>query len=279
MILSCHDSVSLGCGWPRCENPRLRAASTLPRGTNVATAVAVEPAGEPDLDTHGPRVKDSRRMYQVPASIMNRFSTGNRDRFFWALTLALIMGFPGQPQAQPFIISTVPDDSATGVSPSAPVVFTFSDPMGTNQTTAQFHDSSTFITYPTTHAWSTDNTVLTCTPAPAFPANRGILWSVSGQDPDGSPLAGSVEGLFRTGSSGGAAGPLILANPTRAANTFSFDVTSSTGQTFTVEYSASLLSNSWNALLTTNSPGGRVHVTDPWSPTNLYLYYRARNGS
>src|SRR5260370_30089169 len=152
---------------------------------------------------------------------MSGFSSKSRKRFFWALTLALIVGFPTQPQAQPFIISTVPDDFATGVSPSAPVVFTFSDPMDTNQTTAQFHDSSTFITYPTSHDWSTSNTLLTCTPAPAFPANKGIIWSVSGQDPDRNPLAGSTEGLFSTGSSGGAAGPLVLANPTWAANTFS----------------------------------------------------------
>jgi hypothetical protein len=60
---------------------------------------------------------------------------------------------------------------------------------------------------------------------------------------------------------------------------FSFDVTSQAGQALTVEYSSTLLPNQWQTLLTTNSPSGQVHITDPQSSTNRYLFYRARTGS
>src|SRR5262245_37846182 len=91
-------------------------------------------------------------------------------------------------QVEPTIVSTVPPNFATGVSPSAAVVFTFSEPMDVDETTADFLDSTTFMTLPTTPVWSAGNTVLTCTPTPAFPANRLIVWSVFGQNVNTDPL-------------------------------------------------------------------------------------------
>jgi hypothetical protein len=70
--------------------------------------------------------------------------------------------------------------------------------------------------------------------------------------------------------------PLVLSNSSTANGVFGFTVLSASGQAMTVEYSATLASNSWAALLTTNSPGGQVRITDP--ATNSHRFYRARKG-
>src|SRR5262249_32040862 len=77
--------------------------------------------------------------------------------------------------ADPTIVSTVPANLAAGVSPTAAVVFTFSEPMDTANTEALFLVPP-FTTLTTTAAWSANDTVLTCTPTPAFPANTNIIW-------------------------------------------------------------------------------------------------------
>ena len=103
--------------------------------------------------------------------------------------------------AQPTIVSTVPANNSTGVSTSAGVVFTFSAAMDPTQTSAAFYTESPFAAQTTTPVWSSDNTVLTCTPSPAFPASSTIIWVVTGQDPDGDTLTGIPEGMFTTGTS------------------------------------------------------------------------------
>jgi hypothetical protein len=107
--------------------------------------------------------------------------------------------------AQPTILSTVPANFATGVSPSAAVVFTFSESMDTANTSAQFI-SPPFSILTTTPAWSANNTILTCTPNPAFPANTNVVWSVTGQNPGGMSLSGSTGGFFMTGGGSGGGG-------------------------------------------------------------------------
>src|SRR5579859_3006741 len=109
--------------------------------------------------------------------------------------------------AQPTIVSTVPPDSAGGVSTSAAVVFTFSEPMDTAHTSVQFFTlGGAMLT--TTEAWSAGNAVLTCTPSPTFPAGTNIFWVVTGQNVAGMSLSGSPTGFFRTagGSGGGGSG-------------------------------------------------------------------------
>jgi hypothetical protein len=107
-------------------------------------------------------------------------------------------------RGQPTIVSVVPARGATGVSTSAPVVFTFSTNMNFFLTSAQFFDaSSPFAPLPTMAVWSAGNTKLTCTPNPAFPANKTIVWSVDGEDEDGTSLGGETSGFFTTGSGGG----------------------------------------------------------------------------
>ncbi len=90
--------------------------------------------------------------------------------------------------AAPVITSVVPARMASGVSPSAPIVFTFSEAMNPALTTAQFMDSTTyqFLTAFTT-AWSAGNTVLTCTPTAPLPAHM-IVWMVSGASQAGTEL-------------------------------------------------------------------------------------------
>jgi len=89
---------------------------------------------------------------------------------------AFLIFVPQIASAQPTIVSTVPANLASVVSPSAVVVFTFSEPMDTANTSVQFLTlGGTMLT--TTEAWSVSNTVLTCTPTPDFPAGTNIIWS------------------------------------------------------------------------------------------------------
>lgn len=119
----------------------------------------------------------------------------------FVLTWALLQLSPAQ--AAPTITSPPP---ANGISPSAAIVFTFSEAMDTEATTVEFIDFTTFAFLPTTDVWSAGNTVLTCTPSPAFPANRMIIWSVDGQNPAGDPLGGTPGGFFTTGTGSGSGG-------------------------------------------------------------------------
>src|SRR5512138_1088056 len=91
--------------------------------------------------------------------------------------------------AQPTITSPPP---ASGGSPSAALVFTFSEAMEPDLSGVDFVDLTTFATLPTTAVWSGGNKVLTCTPTPAFPANRMIVWSAYGENPSGAALEGTT---------------------------------------------------------------------------------------
>ena len=124
-----------------------------------------------------------------------------RFRVLLILVFSMVVGVQTL-KAQPTIVSTVPPLLATGISPSAPVVFTFSEPMDPTATTATFFDGTTFTDLTTTPSWNAQNTVLTCTPVPPFPANKQIIWSVDGSNPTGDFLTGDTGGLFTTGSGG-----------------------------------------------------------------------------
>jgi len=136
----------------------------------------------------------------------------NRNSFFQArahavrsLVAAIFFAGVFGAQAQPFIVSTVPANNASGVSPSAAVVFTFSEQMDTARTVAQFFN---VMVQPlsTTTAWSANDTVLTCTPTPPFPASSPIIWTVQGESLIGDELEGNTGGFFMTGGGGGSPG-------------------------------------------------------------------------
>jgi hypothetical protein len=201
-------------------------------------------------------------------------ATGRKHvaRVFTSLLLLMSLG---RVHAQPTIVSTAPLNGATGVPLSATLAITFSEVMS-NTTTAYLVDSVTYVHLDISSSWSTGNTVLTCTPNAPLPASRTIWWNVQdGYDLAGNPLGPVTGGTFTTIS----AGPLTLTNAVWSGGVFSFDVTSGAGQTLTVEYNSTLRSNQWHTLVTTNSPAGLVHIVDPQSSTNRYLFYRARTGS
>jgi len=193
----------------------------------------------------------------------------------WVFSLVLV----GRMHAQPVIVSTEPASGASGVPTSATLVIAFSEAMNTSVTLPYLFgfDGTTYQSLPASSSWTAGNTVLTCTPTAGFPASQLILWTVSnGQNPSGTPLGGYIGGTFTTASASGA---LTLTNGTWSPGAFSFDVMSEAGTTLTVEYSSTVRSNQWQRLITTNSPAGRVHITDPQSSTNPQLFYRARKGS
>jgi len=123
----------------------------------------------------------------------------------WLALITFLLAF-SRTQAQPTIVSTVPASGATGVSTTAAVVFTFSQAMNPSETEAIFFNDSTFTEYTTTAAWSAGNTVLSCTPSPAFPGNAEILWDVGGQSAGGTALGGTIQGTFTTGAGVGGSG-------------------------------------------------------------------------
>ena len=134
---------------------------------------------------------------------MQLWKSPRRNRFALLLTLVGSLACLWQARAQPTLVSTVPADGATGVSTATAVVFTFSVAMDPDATDVSFVDLfNPFNLIPTTPSWSANNTVLTCTPLPSFPANKTIFWAVSGQSAAGDPFEMDPFGSFTTGSGG-----------------------------------------------------------------------------
>ena len=106
-----------------------------------------------------------------------------------------------QSQAAPTIVSTVPANMATGVSPTAPIVFTFSEAMNTAITMVTFMDMSTAQSLIPSAAWSVGNTVLTCTPVTPWTGNHMIMWTASGRSAAGIALTATY-GFFTSAAAG-----------------------------------------------------------------------------
>ncbi len=107
----------------------------------------------------------------------------------------------------PTLLSMMPTNTATGVQTNLPVIFVFSVAMDTNLTVAQFRDAANSSQLlPVTSSWAGNQTMLSCTPTPGFPAGKSILWSVQGQAATGEVFAGA-NGSFNTA---GSSGPLTF---------------------------------------------------------------------
>ncbi len=136
---------------------------------------------------------------QIDPAVVHPRLIQSRNPILTALlpvALVLLACVP-QADAQTTILSTVPVNGASGVSPSAPVVFNFSAAMQPAANTASFYDlTAGFESTPTIQVWSVGNTVLTCTPSPQFANNHAIQWQVSGLDSLGNPLTGATTGTF-----------------------------------------------------------------------------------
>jgi hypothetical protein len=147
-----------------------------------------------------------------------------RRNFFGLLVLTWALMHLSPAEAEPTIISLPP---ASGLSPSAAIVFTFSEAMDPAFTAVDFYSLSPFATLPTTDVWSGGNTILTCTPSPAFPPNQQVVWTPYGQNLAGDPLGGTLlGGIFTTGTGSGSTG-----NGTNASTTFSVGKTHHYNQT------------------------------------------------
>jgi hypothetical protein len=184
--------------------------------------------------------------------------------------------------AQPTIISTVPSNGATGVSTSAPVVFTFSTGMDTTATAAQFIDTTTSGFLTVIPVWSAGNTVLTCTPSPAFAIGHTIEWVVSGSDTNGNSLSGIPFGTFTTGTGGGGGGSSNT-NPVTAfivGKAWFYNQTGTsapvldTNNPYVFEGSTTLISNRTATAVTLTLPTAGIsnlvqNFADPW---DFYLY-------
>ncbi len=202
---------------------------------------------------------------------------------FWGL-------FPAP--AQPTILSTVPANSATGISPTAAVVFTFSEAMNTTATVATFYALGSIMPSATSSAWSAGNTVLTCAPSPSFPANTTNFWIVSGQGADGTALGETPPpaGFFITGSGSGGGNP-GTGSGTNAITTFSlgklffFDQTDTNPPVvdpqapYAFEGGTTLASNLTATNVSLTFPGNTMSnlFDDPLAPEDFSFYAAVTN--
>jgi methionine-rich copper-binding protein CopC len=197
-------------------------------------------------------------------------------RFLRAWRLAAVLPvitaltfIPPARAAGPTIVSSVPATGASGVSPSAAVVFTFSEAMDTTATSAMFFDTNG-TTLTVTAVWSAGNTVLTCTPSPAFPSPDEIVWEVTGQDTTGNGLQGTPDGFYFIGSGGGGGGGNPCTTPTHTNTTFVLGEswlynqtsaaapTPSTNKAYEIIVEVSLVSNLTATAANLMLPGGSV---------------------
>ena len=109
-------------------------------------------------------------------------------------------GGPGD-TTPPILIMSNPSNNATGVSLLAPVSFTFSEPMASSQSVTW---SANVTPGGVNCVWSADQRTLVCSPAPAWPAQAAVTWSLNTTvfgDTSGNALLGfNNTGLFVTGS-------------------------------------------------------------------------------
>jgi methionine-rich copper-binding protein CopC len=186
--------------------------------------------------------------------------------------------------AEPYVVSSVPANGATGVSPTDAVIFTFNEPMNPQLTAANFVDfTDPFQVIVTTDSWSENNTKLTCVPSPSFPANKVIYWTVDGESANGEPTSGTDYGFFTTGGGGGSG------SGTNALTSFSVGITHYYNQTNTVaptldpEYpynfgaSTILASNRTANSITVTLPTGSISnlAPNPFRP-ELYSLFATR---
>ena len=194
------------------------------------------------------------------------------------ITAVLLLA--GQGQAQVTVTSN-PLNGATSVSPTAPVVFTFSGPVDPSATMATFYSISPPGSYPTTSAWNSSNNQLTCTATPAFPTGQNISWLVSGQDTGGLPVF--AQGSFTTGTGGGTTdtNPPVFVSSIPANNATGVPLNRSVQfmfnepmqATHSIQWSANLTPSSfwynWSAdaktLICGYSPGFPANATITWT--------------
>ena len=127
-----------------------------------------------------------------------------------------------QDRVRPTLISSTPPNNATGVDPTTPMRFVFSEPMKPQHQIVWFSSPVGVATNAMVYSWSADGRELTASIPSGWPPNQRISWifqpnlpaipgvtpgSQSFQDLAGNPVSGGV-GSFTT--SAGGPPPLIL---------------------------------------------------------------------
>jgi len=72
--------------------------------------------------------------------------------------------------------------------------------------------------------------------------------------------------------------PIVLSNPKRESNQFTFLFTGDTGVNYTVQFRTNLTQTNWNTLLVTNIPVSPAKVTDTYNPVQNRFYRIMRSG-
>jgi len=139
---------------------------------------------------------------------MNRNRAGrfSSSQLFLGLSFVLVLVLTSVEASAQTTVTSNPANLATGVSPSADVVFTFSGPMDTTSVTVAFYTFNPPGAYLVDSVWNNANDVLTCTPTSPFPNNTSISWIVSGMDVNSAQVIGQGSFTTGTGSGGGATG-------------------------------------------------------------------------
>ncbi|HTI99217.1 MAG TPA: Ig-like domain-containing protein, partial [Dongiaceae bacterium] len=146
-----------------------------------------------------------------PAGALIIWTAAGKDSVGNLLT-GLTTGYFMTGNGGPHIAAMFPPNGTTNISATAPVIFNFSAPLDPDATTAQFLDQGHFPPQflATTATWSADHLWLTNTPEPAFPGNTFIAWIVSGQDPEGLDLEGTLSGVLMTSAGGTGPAPTLV---------------------------------------------------------------------
>ena len=140
--------------------------------------------------------------------------------------------------------------------------------------------------YGATNALNGTSTSVTI-PAGALAANSNYTAGVGFQRVIASTNSTYASGAYRAtvtaftlNTISGSAPAPVIGNPAWSGNSFGFDIDTKSGQTVTVVYSTdcSLPLSQWQALITTNSPGAKIHISDPNAAQKPVLFYNARNG-
>jgi hypothetical protein len=191
---------------------------------------------------------------------MNTLSFSGRACALVTLCSALFCLAPSTDAA----VFVSPPKGATGISATAPVVFTFDISMDDLQTDVTFMDMANIMAgpLPVHLSWNGPYTVLTCTPLPSWPAGKQITWFISGETLDMEEVADM--GTFTVGGSGGGGGSGTNALTTVAVGKLHNYVQDSSGspvldtanQPYVFQAITALASNRTANTIAVTAPGG-----------------------
>lgn len=167
----------------------------------------------------------------------------------WAVACGGSWAAQAQDSDPPTLVSSVPDDGATGVAPSTTVKFTFNEPMKPQQAIFWIAGTTLLDTNRVVYSWSADGKTLSASYPGGWPGNREVQWtllpSIEGfppffppivgfEDLAGNPLDGEASGSFTTSAGGG--GPVTVVTTNSCGMMFTNVLKSAFGLTLSALY-------------------------------------------